>query len=200
MKLLPSNISLLLGPILLLLALIYSQVAWRNDRKVYADLADRFATVRRQRTFPSDGENLAGSELRVVRGADNIPLAQIVRGRRAIIYFERADCAPCIWFAAKMDSILPAWRDSIIVVSVHDKKRGVASKLMLDSASTSIITGTPAMLVVDSIGDVRQSVPAGLPQVTKVLDFVGIPSPSGILHRDADSIRKAVKTAGATDD
>jgi len=76
-----------------------------------------------------------------------------------------------------MDSISPGWRDSLVVVTSYDSIRGKISGLTLDSASSLAITGVPALLVVDSSGYVLHSVPAGVPQVAHVLDFIGEPSP-----------------------
>lgn len=170
MRVLASRAFSLVTPVALLLALVYSQVGWRQDRQAYTDLHEKFASTRLQRNFPSDGEDLATSALRVIRGADTVPLAQFVRGRRAVIYFQRPNCSECIWFAAQMDSTLPAWRDSLIVVTSYGNERGVVSGPTLDSASSLIMTGVPAMLVVDSAGFVRHSVPAGLPPITHVLN------------------------------
>ena len=183
MKSSESRLALFIAPIALialLFALGYSQVGWRRDRKVYETVRERLNVVSLQRTFPADGEELGASALRVIRGADTIPLAQLVRGRKAVIYFGRPDCPSCTWFTAKMDSIFPAWRDSIIEVTSFSKERGVVAGLTLDSASSLVMTGVPAILVVDEAGFVRHSVDAGLPAVTRVLDFVGIPSPSAI--------------------
>lgn len=198
MRVLASRALSLVTPVALLLALVYSQVGWRKDRQTFTDLQEKFALTRLQRNFPSDGEDISTSAMRVIRGADTVSLAQLVRGRKAVIYFQRPNCSECIWFAAKMDSTLPRWRDSLIVVTSYGKERGVVSGLTLDSASSLIMTGVPAMLVVDSAGFVRHSVPAGLPPITHVLNFVGVPSPSdsALLDGYADSTR-AVREASA---
>jgi hypothetical protein len=197
MRVLASRTLSLVAPIALLLALVYSQVGWRNDQKAYADLREKFGVIRLERTFPSDGEDLAASSLRVIRGADTVPLIDVVHGRNAVIYFDRPECPTCAWFAAKMDSILPAWRDSLVVVTSYSEKRGPVLGLTLDSASSAIMTGVPAMLVVDSAGFVKHSVPAGLPQVTQVLDFMGIPSPGQLLLKGYADSTHAARTASA---
>lgn len=196
MRVLFSRASSLVAPIALLLALVYSQIGWRRDRIVATQVSDRLETAQLQRTFPSDGEELAESSLRVIRGSDTVPIAQLVRGHRAVIYFDRPDCSSCIWFATKMDSILPSWRDSMTVISTH-RREHPAPRLMLDSASTAQITGVPAMLVVDSDGVVRHSAPAGLPQVARLLEFANLPSPHALIGAYGDSLRSAPATASS---
>lgn len=181
MRVRTSQITPLIAPVALLAALIYSQLGWRKTLEVAGSLSDQYRTIRAQRTFPSDGEDLAVSAMRVIRGKDTVPLAEIVRGRRAVIYFGRPNCASCTWFEAEMDSIMPSWRDSLVVVTSYGSARGPVSGLTLDSTSSLAITGVPALLVVDSTGYVRHSVPAGVPQVAHVLSFVGEPSPVGRL-------------------
>jgi hypothetical protein len=82
------RVSTLVAPVTLLVALVYSQVGWRRDQQVYFELVERFKVMRLQAAFPSDGENLAASVMRVIRQSDTVSLAEIVRGRQSVIYFE----------------------------------------------------------------------------------------------------------------
>lgn len=188
----------LVAPVVLLVALSYSQVGWRRDQRSYVELIEQLNRSRLQASFPSDGQDLAASALRVIREIDTVSLARIVRGRSAVIYFERTDCFICARFAVSMDSLLPAWRDSLIVVRPRNDEHA-SGAFMLDSISSVILKGVPAMLVVDSTGVVRHSVPAGLPGVISVLEFVGIPAPRSMLfERVTDSTAAAGDNPRAT--
>lgn len=172
---LPSRGLSLIAPAALLLALAYSQVNWRHDRTIAVTLASELSALEAQRTFPTDGDDIADSPLRVIRASDTVPLATLVRGRTAVIYIYRADCSACVWLASQLDSILPTWRDSLVMVSTHRRDRP-APALMFDTASTTAVTGVPAMLVVDADGIVRHSARGGLPQVAHLLQFAQLPS------------------------
>lgn len=170
----------LMPALFLVVALVYSQIGWRSDRAAYSGLQRQLQLMREQQGYPEDGEELTASGLRVVRGDSAIALADLLRGRGGIVYFERRDCTICQWFSASMDTLMPAWRDSFVVIHPYMRPdTGLPfSTVMLDSASSRILVGVPALLVIDSTGLVRNSVSAGLPQVIRVLESVGVIAPS----------------------
>lgn len=177
-----SILSIFLVALPLLVVTAYSQIGWRNDHAAFEKVATKLRSVNLERTFPSDGEDLSASVLHVVRGTDTIPLESLVRGRSAVIYFSRPDCAPCKWLGAQLDSMSPRWRDSILVVGTYTRVRDSIPPLMLDSASTAMLSGVPTTLLVDARGFVRHSA-LGLQRVVKVFNFEGVPAP------DADRLK-----------
>ena len=104
-----------------------------------------------------------------------------------------------------MDSLLPSWRDSMLVVTSWGDSIGPVTGLTLDSASARIMTGVPALLVIDSTGSVRHSVSGGLPMMIRVLNFVRFPAPAESLlyiktdttdQQSANRARAAILNAG----
>ena len=193
-----AGVAAIVAPIALVLALVHSHHGWRAERSAHVDLIELFDRVRQQRSFPSDGEELLASNLRVMRSADTVLLGELVRGRSAVIYFQRPDCPICVDFAAIMDSTLPAWRDSLVVIDIYRRDLVKTSVHMLDSASSKFVTGVPALLVVDSSGVVRHSVEAGLPMVLRVLGFVGFPAPFEMLTLRSEEDRLGGSRGGDT--
>jgi hypothetical protein len=108
------------APLVLLLALIYSQLGWRADRAQYFILREAHLTLREKGTFPQDGQTLSTNTMRVVVDGDTVPLYSLVSDHGGVIYFERSDCPICARFGELMDSIMPSWRDSLVSVSPFD--------------------------------------------------------------------------------
>lgn len=177
-----NRIGNLVAPIVLGLALIHAHLGWHRDRSAYDELSGDLTKVLMERQFPADGEALANSPLRIIRETDTVSLAHQVNGREAVIYFERPSCFICSNLAAKLDSLLPTWRDSMVIVRMFENRLREPGELMLDSASSRYMTGVPSILVVDSAGHVRHSVDAGLPPVLRVLEFLGLPAPYEMLE------------------
>jgi len=161
-----------------LLAFVYAEYGWRRDSRILAGTNESFAQVKRERTFPSDGDDLAASPLRVISAADTVAIDRLVKGRKGtVLLFSRPDCAPCKWFAAQMDSIQPGWRDSVVVVTPYSAKHEYGPLLMLDSASTKVLPGVPATLIVDVDGYVQHSA-LGLRKVLRMFNINHVPSPN----------------------
>lgn len=193
-----STLSILLVALPLLVVTGYSQIGWRNDHAAFEKVATKLRSVNLERTFPSDGDDLSASVLHVVRGADTIPLESLVRGRSAVIYFSRQDCAPCKWLGAQLDSMSPRWRDSILVVGTYTRARDSIPPLMLDSASTAMLSGVPSTLLVDARGFVRHSA-LGLQRVVKVFNFEGVPAPDADrLKSYKDSVKASATAANVS--
>lgn len=175
----------------LIAALAHAQLGWKRDHAVAERLSERIAKYTKEQSFPVDGEDIAGSALSVIRGADTVALDEVIRGRSRVVYFTRPDCAPCKWFAAQMDSILPTWRDSFVVVEPFQRSGRASANLMLDSVSTLSLAGVPTILSVDANGYVHHSA-MGLGRVVRILNLVGVPSPdAGLIGAYKDSARAA---------
>lgn len=173
----------------------YSQIRWRRDRVTFDRVRERLAIVNQQKAFPADGDQIAASPLRVIRGSDPLPLGDLARGHRTILYFDRPDCPSCTWLEQQLDSVLPRWRDSLVTVTSYGTARGPVRGLTLDSVSSRYVTGVPALVVVDSTGVVNHSVAAGLPPVMQVMRMVGLPVPLENLLKAKDIIRAQAATA-----
>lgn len=175
----------------LVAAVAFAQYGWRRDHAVAERLSERIAKYAKEQTFPVDGEDIEASALRVIRGADTVGLGDLVRGRRRVIYFTRPDCAPCKWFGAQMDSIMPTWRDSFVVVETFRRTENATASLMLDSVSTLSLAGVPTTLSVDAQGFIRHSA-MGLGRVVRVLNLDGVPSPdANLIGAYKDSVKAA---------
>lgn len=172
--------------------LVYSQIGWRSAREESEGLREYVTRVDLRRPFPRDGENIGESSLRVIDGLDTVPIGQLVRGRHAIVYFGREGCPPCDWLRAQLDTLLPTWRDSLLVISTFDEGRGPLTGRALDSLSSLQIEGVPALLVVDSLGFIRHSVPSGLPAVSRVIAFMGLPSPADRVAADLANVSRGI--------
>jgi len=173
----------------LIAALAHAQLGWKRDHAVAERLSERIAKFTKEQAFPVDGEDLAGSALQIIRGADTVALEEVIRGRAGVVYFTRPDCAPCKWFAVQMDSILPTWRDSFVVVEPFQRSGPTGASLMLDSVSTLALAGVPTILSVDAKGYVHHAA-MGLGRVVRILNLVGVPSPdAGLIGAYKDSAR-----------
>lgn len=184
----------------LVVALSYSQIGWRATEDKYQLARKRASDWELRSTFPRDGSHVSESSLRILDGWDTLSLTGLVRGGPAVVYFAREGCPPCDWLRGQLDTLMPNWRDSIVLVSTFDEGRGPKTGLALDSISSLTVEGVPAILVIDSAGFVRHSVASGLVPVARVLAFMRYPSPIDQLVNDIGSVEGTFPTSPGAGD
>ena len=170
----------MLFPVALTAALFisgYSQTTLRNDRKVFLDLKQNFANVEAQARFLATGDRVTDQPVMLVGPRGATSLAEEVKGHGRVVYIEQRGCQFCDWFASAMDKRNPRRKESMVVISTSADPDSINGNLGISQESHSQIPGTPIVLVIDSIGMIRQS-GLGAKRVLNVLQFIGVDAPT----------------------